>query len=142
MEYVNNKQPDATTDPQESAEELSFCNCENNACETPYQPEDVAEAIRATADTTPKSHTFKRLCRTTASHWRAAWKQTDGMPRIKQTASYRLDVYQDADQKTPVDHFYAEKTNTCNLRTLLIAAAAAVLVCFLGGITSKGKKKG
>ncbi len=147
MEYVTNNQPDATSDPQESADELSFCNCENNACETPYQAEDIVSAIKAQSEPPKKKRIsdecrrIGRICRTTASRIKADWKQTDGGPYLKQSASYRLELYKDRDSDTPVDRFSVEKTNTCALRTLLLAAAGTVAtMCVLGCIAS-GKKK-
>lgn len=140
MEYVNQNQPEATSIPPEDAEELSFCNCENTACETPYQREDVVSSIKNQADTTPESNKIKRICRTTVRRLKAAWEQSEGLPYLKHTKTCSFEFCNS--DGTPVDRFDAEKVKKYALRTLLVAAAATVVLLFcIDGITKSCKKK-
>lgn len=138
MEYAKNN-TESKEPLQIDGEEMSFCNCENNACETPYQAESVDEVLQEQAEHSGKERLIrgyrkiKNACHATANRIKSDWKQNDCGLRLKQTATYRLEVYK-SDEDTPVDRFYTEKTNTCALRTVLIAAAAAVvLMCCLSG---------
>ena len=147
MESINKNAKMPTDATHVDAEEISFCNCENNACETPYQAEDIHASIEEQDSPAAKKklargyQTVKQTCRATANRLKKDWKQTGGGPYLKQTASYRLELDKDRNADTPVDRFSVEKTNTCALRTLLLAAAGTVAtMCVLGCIAS-GKKK-
>ena len=143
MEYINKNTKKPTDVTHVDAEEISFCNCENNSCETPYQAEDHPETSAEPCDAPRKKDRIAngcqklgQLCRTTASRWKTNLMQSGGI-KLKQTATYRLDVCKNGED-TPTDHFYAEKSNTCTLRTLLtVAAVAATLMWCFGG-----KRKG
>ena len=137
MEYANNN-TESKEPLQIDGEEMSFCNCENNACETPYQAESIDEVLQEQAEHSGKERLIrsyrkiKDACHATASRVKADWNQVTKKPCLRQKISYRLEVYKD-NEETPVDSFYAEKTNTCALSTLLIAAAAVVLLCCWSG---------
>ena len=144
MEYINENAKKPTDVTNVDAEEISFCNCEKNASETTYHEErcdDRSEEIcksPLTKDRIAKGcQKLGQICSMTARRWKTNWMQSDGGFKLKQTATYRLDVCKNGEDD-PADHFYAEKTNTCTLRTLLTVAAIAATMMWCFG----GKKKG
>lgn len=111
--------------PCDCTEEQSFCNCENTERITNYQ----ADCNTHTAEPLQAEHTkcgkLKRACKRLSDDLRAC----NGNPYIKDTLSYRVDLYKNPQDSEPVDHFQMQKSKCCSLRTLgLLASAAVVLI--------------
>jgi len=111
--------------PCDCSEEQSFCNCENTERITNYQADcnaHIAECLRD--EQTPKRYKLKRAYKRLADDLRAC----NGNPYLKDTLSYRVELYKDPQDSEPVDHFQLQKSKRCSLRTLGLLASAAVVL--------------
>lgn len=83
----------------------------------------------------------KSACKETAERIARDLKETDYNPYFKRTKTYKLEVYRQAGDETPIDTFECTDTKAFSAKALAIAGAAtAVLAVIANGIFKKDGK--
>lgn len=96
------------------------------------------EMVVATDRITQKCREIKELCAKTANRIADDWRETNGNPYIRQTHTYKVEVFRKPGDTTPVDTFQMTDVKSYSLRALALATGiAAVLFCASGNIVKK-----
>ena len=111
-------------------EEVSYCNCENQEQLTAYQADDARYGCGCE---TPTNESVKTKLCNTASRIAEDFRECNGNPYLKDTCSYRMDIYKSPRDETPIDTFVIQKSKGFTLRSLAITLGAISLVALTVG---------
>lgn len=97
--------------------------------------EAVATEEEETAETAKekllrKCGELKNSCRDTADRIVNDLKECDYNPYFKQTRTYKLEVYRNCNEETPIDVYETTDVKSFSARALAVAGTAAMLVAF------------
>jgi hypothetical protein len=108
--------------------------------------EEVAEEIEETVDEVSaareqiaqKCKEIKEFCAKTALRIADDLKETKGNPYIRQTHTYKMEIFRKPNDTTPIDSFQMTEVKSYSLRALAIATGiASALFCASGVIVKK-----
>ena len=124
-------------------ENMNMIEQETNATEVVDFVEQDAEALAegmvvATDGIAEKCKEIKELCLKTANRLADDWRETNGNPYIRQTHTYKVEIFRKPGDTTPVDTFQMTDVKSYSLRALALATGiATVLFCASGNIVKK-----
>ena len=92
----------------------------------------------ATSRIAEKCRALKEVCKQTASRIADDWRETNGNPYIRQTTTYKVEIFRNPNDETPIDTFQKTDVKSYSFRALAIATGvAAVVFCASGSIIKK-----
>lgn len=124
-------------------ENMNMIEQESNVTEVVDFIEQDAEVLAegmvvATDGIAEKCKEIKELCLKTANRLADDWRETNGNPYIRQTHTYKVEVFRKPGDTTPVDTFQMTDVKSYSLRALALATGiATVLFCASGNIVKK-----
>lgn len=119
---------------------MTLTNAEETAIELAVEEaEELAEEVLSAKDQiAQKCQEIKELCAKTANRLADDWRETNGNPYIRQTHTYKVEIFRGPDDDTPVDTFQMTDVKSYSLRALAIATGiASVLFCASGSLVKK-----
>lgn len=121
-------------------ENMNLIPAEEEAIELAVEEaEELADDVLTARDQiAQKCQEIKELCAKTANRLAYDWKETKGNPYIRQTHTYKVEVFRNPNDETPVDTFQMTDVKSYSLRALAIATGiASVLFCASGSLVRK-----
>ncbi len=119
----------------ETAEEVIDC-AEEIVVEAPI--EETAEEETATQKLSRKCQEAKAACCGTIDRIARDLKETNYNPYIKQTRTYKLEIYRDCNDEEPIDVYETVDTKSFSAKALALATvSAAALVIATNGIVKR-----
>ena len=96
------------------------------------------ELEEATDLISQKCRELKAICKQTVSRIADDWRETNGNPYIRQTTTYKVEIFRNPNDETPIDTFQKTDVKSYSFRALAIATGvAAVIFCASGSIIKK-----
>lgn len=116
-------------DPDATVTEDQEAGCE---CETAEETECECTCSKKEA-LLKKCAEVKEACKNTAVRLKDNWKECGCNAYIRETTTYKVEIYKNREDTTPVDVYETEKSNGFSLKTVAIAGAAMLAVgCCVG----------
>ncbi len=118
---------DPVSASSDEAEEDSVLASEEEEADSETEPEEASAPETPAAKFSRKCAEVKKTCLSTADRILHDLKETNCNPYIRQTRSYKIEVYRNAQEETPVDVFEETETRSYSARALALAGGAALV---------------
>ena len=92
--------------------------------------EEVVEEETATQKLSRKCQEVKAACCGTIDRIARDLKETNFNPYIKQTRSFKLEIYRDCNDEEPIDVYETVDVKSYSARAMVVAGAAAAALMF------------
>ncbi len=119
-----------TTEQPCCEEELDATVIDSIASEDEAESEEEETVETAKEKLLRKCGELKDSCRNTADRIAKDLKECDYNPYFKQTRTYKLEVYRNCNEETPIDVYETTDVKSFSARALAVAGTAAMLVAF------------
>ena len=120
-------------------ENMSMIPAEEEAIEVEEAVEEAVDEVSiAREQIAQKCKEIKELCAKTALRIADDLKETKGNPYIRQTHTYKMEIFRKPTDETPIDTFQMTEVKSYSLRALAIATGiASALFCASGLLVRK-----
>ena len=112
---------------------------EEEAIELVEEAEEAVDEVSAAKEQiAQKCREIKEICAKTALRIADDLKETKGNPYIRQTHTYKMEIFRKPTDTTPIDTFQMTEVKSYSLRALALATGiASALFCASGVIVKK-----
>ena len=108
--------PDLEEDVVEEVEEICDCVYEEEA------------ALKAKDKFLKKCDEVKSACQKTAERLKNDWNECGANAYIRETTTYKIELYKNREDTTPVDSYTTVKSNDVSLKMLALVGGATILL--------------
>ena len=116
--------PELAEEITEEASEACECECD---CDCTCECEEE-EVLKAKDKFLKKCNEVKSACQKTADRLKNDWNECGANAYIRETTTYKIELYKNREDTTPVDSYTTVKSNDVSLKMLALVGGATILL--------------